>query len=75
MKWLIPSTLILLSVLLSGCSMRPEFVPPEPNDEAFAPPELDYSLPEAADGSLYRHQYMMTLFQDRPGRNGIPRHA
>ncbi|MDX1301094.1 flagellar basal body L-ring protein FlgH [Photobacterium sp.] len=65
MKSLIPSSLILLSVLLSGCSMRPEFLAPEPNDEAYAPPELDYSLPEATDGSLYRHQYMMTLFQDR----------
>ncbi|KKC99813.1 MULTISPECIES: flagellar basal body L-ring protein FlgH [Photobacterium] len=61
MKWLIP----FLMVLLTGCTMRPEFSAPEPDDEAFAPPVLDYSLPEASDGSLYRNNYMMTLFQDR----------
>lgn len=66
MKW--PTALqifLTATVLLTGCSMRPEFVPPEPDDEAYAPPPLDYSLPAAKDGSLYRHQYMMTLFQDR----------
>lgn len=66
MKWLTSSVVVLLAAsVLAGCSMRPEFAPPEPNDAAYAPPPLDYSLPEAADGSLYRHQYMMTLFQDR----------
>ncbi|MEJ2765300.1 flagellar basal body L-ring protein FlgH [Photobacterium sp. MCCC 1A19761] len=66
MKW--PTSFqfcLLAAVFLTGCSMRPEFVPPEPDDAAYAPPPLDYSLPEAKDGSLYRHQYMMTLFQDR----------
>ncbi|WP_318486535.1 flagellar basal body L-ring protein FlgH [Photobacterium leiognathi] len=51
--------------LISGCAVREEFIPPEPNDAAFAPPDLDYSLPEAKHGSLYRHNYSMTLFQDR----------
>ncbi|QUJ68647.1 flagellar basal body L-ring protein FlgH [Photobacterium sp. GJ3] len=61
MKWLIP----FLMVLLTGCTLRPEFTTPKPDDEAFAPPVLDYSLPDATDGSLYRNNYMMTLFQDR----------
>ncbi|MEF1336929.1 flagellar basal body L-ring protein FlgH, partial [Vibrio rotiferianus] len=44
---------------------RQEFVPPSPDSEEYAPPKLDYTLPEAKSGSLYRHQYTMTLFQDR----------
>ncbi|MEZ8099453.1 flagellar basal body L-ring protein FlgH [Vibrio bivalvicida] len=55
----------LVVILLSGCAGRPEFLPPEPDEEKYAPPALDYSLPEAQNGSLYRHQYSMTLFQDR----------
>ena len=61
-------TLLMLLCFLSfvsGCAVREEFIPPEPNDAAFAPPDLDYSLPEAKNGSLYRHNYSMTLFQDR----------
>ncbi|NLS13730.1 flagellar basal body L-ring protein FlgH [Vibrio sp. SM6] len=57
--WLLPL------LLLSGCAGRQEFAPPKPQSVEFAPPPLDYSLPEAKDGSLYRHQYEMTLFQDR----------
>lgn len=51
--------------LLAGCAAREEFVPPKPDEEKYAPPKLDYSLPEAQGGSLYRHNYLMTLFQDR----------
>ncbi|MCV5388696.1 flagellar basal body L-ring protein FlgH, partial [Escherichia coli] len=50
---------------LVGCAGRQEFIPPEPNAEEYAPPTLDYTLPETQSGSLYRHQYTMTLFQDR----------
>ncbi|WP_305842579.1 flagellar basal body L-ring protein FlgH [Photobacterium leiognathi] len=57
--------LLCILFLISGCAVREEFIPPEPNDAAFAPPDLDYSLPEAKHGSLYRHNYSMTLFQDR----------
>ncbi|ENM5896985.1 flagellar basal body L-ring protein FlgH [Vibrio mimicus] len=64
MKWLIKSWAVTV-VLLAGCAWRQEFVPPEPGTEEYAPPKLDYSLPEAKSGSLYRHQYSMTLFQDR----------
>ncbi|NAW70645.1 flagellar basal body L-ring protein FlgH [Vibrio sp. V27_P1S3P104] len=53
------------ALLLVGCSGLPELVPPSPNSEEYAPPKLDYTLPEAKSGSLYRHQYTMTLFQDR----------
>ncbi len=55
----------LVIVLLAGCAGRQEFTPPEPDGEKYAPPTLDYSLPEAESGSLYRHKYTMTLFQDR----------
>ncbi|MFY2509291.1 flagellar basal body L-ring protein FlgH [Vibrio pectenicida] len=54
-----------LVILLGGCAGRQEFTPPKPDEEKYAPPELDYSLPAASKGSLYRHQYTMTLFQDR----------
>ncbi|CAH1552048.1 flagellar basal body L-ring protein FlgH [Vibrio owensii] len=64
MKWLSKSWAVAV-VLLVGCAGRQEFVPPEPNTEEYAPPVLDYTLPEAKSGSLYRHQYTMTLFQDR----------
>ncbi|WP_078752334.1 flagellar basal body L-ring protein FlgH [Enterovibrio nigricans] len=56
---------VLLLAVLAGCSARPEFAPQKPDSADYAPPVLDYSLPEATDGSLYRHQYTMTLFQDR----------
>ena len=55
----------LLCTLLTGCAGRDEFLPPSPDDADYAPPELDYSLPQAQDGSLYREQYAMTLFRDR----------
>ncbi|KJY74604.1 flagellar basal body L-ring protein [Vibrio coralliilyticus] len=55
----------LVVILLTGCAGRQEFTPPEPDEEKYAPPTLDYSLPAAQNGSLYRHQYSMTLFQDR----------
>lgn len=64
MKWLARSWVLALLVL-AGCAGRDEFTPPKPDAEEYAPPVLDYSLPEAKDGSLYRHQYTMTLFQDR----------
>ncbi|GEM75222.1 flagellar basal body L-ring protein FlgH [Vibrio sagamiensis] len=64
MKWLSNSWAVVV-VLLVGCAGREEFIPPEPNAQEYAPPVLDYTLPETKSGSLYRHQYTMTLFQDR----------
>ncbi len=56
----------LVSILiLSGCAGREEFSPASPDNDKYGPPVLDYSLPEPDSGSLYRHQYAMTLFQDR----------
>ncbi len=55
----------LMLILMSGCADRKEFTPPKPDHADFAPPVLDYSLPNTQAGSLYRNQYAMTLFQDR----------
>ncbi|MCJ2378555.1 flagellar basal body L-ring protein FlgH [Vibrio sp. ZSDZ34] len=65
MRWLSRTFAMSVLLVLVGCATRPEFVPPEPDDQDYAPPKLDYALPQAKDGSLYRHQYTMTLFQDR----------
>ncbi|WP_428775224.1 flagellar basal body L-ring protein FlgH [Vibrio sp.] len=64
MKWL-STGCALCVLLLAGCAARPEFVPPSPDEAKYAPPKLDYSLPEPKSGSLYRNSYAMTLFQDR----------
>ena len=56
---------ILLTLVITGCAVRSEFIPPSPDEDKYAPPTLDYSLPKAQHGSLYRHNYGMTLFQDR----------
>lgn len=42
---------VLLLAVLAGCSARPEFAPQKPDSADYAPPVLDYSLPEATDGS------------------------
>lgn len=63
-KWLAKNWVIAV-ILLAGCAGRQEFLPPVPNAEEYAPPVLDYTLPDTKSGSLYRHQYTMTLFQDR----------
>ncbi|PJC86417.1 flagellar basal body L-ring protein FlgH [Vibrio sp. HA2012] len=71
MKKFSAGLLLLISVVLSGCVSHPDFVPPKPDDQAYAPPTVDYSLPEAENGSLYRHHFAMTLFRDRRAfRNG-----
>ncbi|MGF1750667.1 MULTISPECIES: flagellar basal body L-ring protein FlgH [Vibrio] len=65
MTWrsILITAMLLLGV--TGCSVRQEFVPPEPDEQKYAPPVLNYDLPEAEGGSLYRHRYNLTLFQDR----------
>ncbi len=56
----------LLVVNMIGCAGRQdEFIPPSPNDEAYAPPELDYQVTRVSKGSLYTGTTAMTLFQDR----------
>lgn len=65
MKWLSRWMVVLGLLVVTGCAPRSEFLPPEPNEQRYAPPELNYDLPQAVGGSLYRHQYNLTLFQDR----------
>lgn len=56
----------LLVVMVAGCAGRQDdFIPPSPNDEAYAPPELDYQVTRVSKGSLYTGTTSMTLFQDR----------
>lgn len=63
--------LVLLSsaLLLAGCASvsAPSLIDdrPSPDDDVYAPPALDYSLPDAGSGSVYRDGYIWTLFQDR----------
>ncbi|MGR5167211.1 flagellar basal body L-ring protein FlgH [Vibrio astriarenae] len=52
--------------LLLGCAGRKdEFIPPSPDDAAYAPPELNYEVTRVSKGSLYTGATAMTLFQDR----------
>ena len=46
MKWLSKSWVVAM-VLLAGCAGRDEFTPPDPNTAEYAPPVLDYTLPDA----------------------------
>lgn len=53
-------------VSLAGCAGRyDEFVPPKPDDEAYAPPTLNYDVQRVSQGSLFTGASSMTLFQDR----------
>lgn len=61
-KW----AMLMMVLLLVGCAGRgSDFVPPKPDDEAYAPPELDYDVDKVSRGSLYTGNSSMTLFQDR----------
>ncbi len=54
----------LLVINLSGCAGRQqEFIPPSPDDEAYAPPDLDYQVTRVSKGSLYTGKTAMTLFR------------
>ena len=57
----------LAAMLLAGCSSTSSLMDerPAPDGLDYAPPMLDYSLPDARSGSVYRDGYMWTLFQDR----------
>ena len=55
----------VLCLLLGGCSTY-ELQAPEPGDEKWAPSRSEMTKAGVGeDGSLYRNDYMMTLFQDR----------
>ncbi|MCW0469554.1 hypothetical protein OH492_12770 [Vibrio chagasii] len=56
----------LLVVMVAGCAGRQDdFYSASPNDEAYAPPELDVSSDRVSKGSLYTGTTSLTLFQDR----------
>jgi flagellar L-ring protein precursor FlgH len=56
--------LILFAALLSGCQSFNEMLPDE-DSSAYQPPELDYSLPPASSGGLFRSGYSGSLLGDR----------
>lgn len=59
--------LIVLTLLLAGCSTY-ELRAPEPGEDEWkpaTPPTAPASASRGDDGSLYRRDYMFTLFQDR----------
>ncbi|TKB47797.1 flagellar basal body L-ring protein FlgH [Ferrimonas sediminicola] len=55
----------LFALLLGGCASHFPEPAPQPDTAQWAPPTVDYSLPAATDGSLYRPGYMLTLFKDK----------
>ncbi|TKB54584.1 flagellar basal body L-ring protein FlgH [Ferrimonas aestuarii] len=57
--------IVALVLCLSGCASHFPETPPEPDTPDWAPPTIDYSLPEAKHGSLYRPGFMLTLFKDK----------
>ncbi|MBW3528416.1 flagellar basal body L-ring protein FlgH [Shewanella sp. NKUCC05_KAH] len=61
MRWL----WFLWLALLSGCMSHIPDKETKPGTKEWAPPEIDYSLPDAKDGSLYRPGFMLTLFKDK----------
>lgn len=56
--------LALLPFLLTGCSTY-ELKPPSDDDPNWKPAKPLMSEAKSEDGTLYRHDYMFTLFQDR----------
>lgn len=56
---------ITILLLLSGCISHFPEAETKPGQPEWAPPDIDYSLPDAKDGSAYRQGYMLTLFKDK----------
>ncbi|MGS0695233.1 flagellar basal body L-ring protein FlgH [Shewanella sp. 0m-4] len=54
-----------LTLLLSGCAAHIPEPDTAPGNPEWAPPEIDYSLPPAENGSVYRPGFMLTLFKDK----------
>jgi flagellar L-ring protein precursor FlgH len=55
---------LLAVLLLCGCQSFNEMLPDE-DSSAYQPPELDYSLPVASSGGLFRSGYSGSLLSDR----------
>lgn len=65
-NWPKGCALVVMGVLMQGCASRaPESQKP-PEEESFAPPQLESQpVTYASQGTLYNRSYVMTLFQDR----------
>lgn len=58
--------LLVIGVLLQGCTTVAPAPTAQPGEESFAPPRLEpQPVSYASEGSLYNRSYVMTLFQDR----------
>ncbi len=56
----------LITSFLTACAGRTDdFIPPKPDDEAYAPPELNYEVARSSKNSLYTGPSALALFQDR----------
>lgn len=56
--------LLFVVLVLAGCQSFSEMLPEE-DSRAFEPLPLDYSLPPASSGGLYRSGFSGSLYQDR----------
>ncbi|WP_293602409.1 flagellar basal body L-ring protein FlgH [Pluralibacter sp.] len=65
-NWPKGCALVVMGLLMQGCAPRaPESQNP-PEEESFAPPQLESQpVTYASQGTLYNRSYVMTLFQDR----------
>lgn len=62
-KW---HALLVMGWLMQGCVSHPGNSKNSPEEESFAPPQLESQpITYASNGTLYTPSYVMTLFQDR----------
>lgn len=62
-KW---CALVVMGLLIQGCSSPSSDLQGQPEEESFAPPQLESQpVTYASQGTLYNRSYVMTLFQDR----------
>ncbi|BDM62717.1 flagellar L-ring protein 2 [Shewanella sp. NFH-SH190041] len=55
----------LMLLLLGGCVSHFPAAEQKPGTKTWAPPKINYDLPDPKDGSAYRPGYMLTLFKDK----------
>ncbi|MGI2258617.1 flagellar basal body L-ring protein FlgH [Shewanella sp. GXUN23E] len=56
---------LFLLLVLGGCASHIPAPEQKPGTPDWAPPAIDYTLPDAKDGSAFRAGYMLTLFKDK----------
>lgn len=58
--------LVVMVLLVQGCASPSPASKNQPEEESFAPPQLESQpVTYASQGTLYNRSYVMTLFQDR----------